>query len=58
MLGWRIAANLQIGWISTDLLMEILRVKGDDGVKVAWDAASEAIAGNSEWFFPYLERFI
>jgi hypothetical protein len=56
-LGQRIAASLRIGWISTDLLMELLRVKGDDGVKAEWNAAPEAIAGNADWFFPYLERF-
>jgi hypothetical protein len=56
-LGQRIAAELKIGWISTDLLMELLRVGGADDVKTEWNAAPEAIAGNAEWFFAYLERF-
>lgn len=57
-LGQRISANLKIGWISTDLLLELLRVKNEAGVKVAWNAAPEAIAAAAEWFFPYLERFV
>lgn len=57
-LGQRISAELKIGWISTDLLMELLRVKNDEGVKVEWNAAPETIAAAAEWFFPYLERFI
>jgi hypothetical protein len=57
-LGQRISAKLKIGWVSTDLLMELLRVKGDDGVKTEWNAAPEAIAGNAAWFFEYLERFV
>ena len=57
-LGQRISAKLKIGWISTDLLVELLRVKNDEGVKVEWNAAPEAIAATAEWFFPYLERFV
>lgn len=57
-LGQRIAAQLKIGWISTDLLMELLRVKGDDGAKTEWNAAPEAIADSAAWFFEYLERFV
>lgn len=56
-LSQRISAKLKIGWISTDLLMELLRVKNEEGVKVEWNAAPEAIAAAAEWFFPYLERF-
>ena len=52
-LGQRFAAKLKIGWISTDLLMELLRVQGDEGVKTEWNATPEAIASNAEWFFPY-----
>jgi len=37
--------------------MELLRVKNEEGVKVEWNAAPEAIAATAEWFFPYLERF-
>ena len=54
----QIAAKLKIGWVSTDLLMELLRVKNDEGVKTEWNASPEAIAATAEWFFPYLERFV
>ena len=57
-LGQQISAKLQVGWVSTDLLMELLRVKKDEGVKVEWNAAPETIMTNAEWFFPYLDRFI
>jgi 2-phosphoglycerate kinase len=57
-LSQRVSASLRIGWISTDLLMDLLRVKNDTGVKVEWNAAPEAIAAAAEWFFPYLERFV
>jgi hypothetical protein len=58
MLGQRIASQLKVGWVSTDLLLELLRVKNEAGVKVAWNADPAAITANAEWFFPYLERFI
>jgi len=57
-LGQHISAKLKIGWVSTDLLMEILRVKNPEGIKTEWNAAPKAITANAEWFFPYLERFI
>jgi len=57
-LGPRLSAQLKLGWISTDLLVGVLRVSNAEGVKVEWDAAPEAIAANAEWFFPYLERFV
>jgi hypothetical protein len=57
-LGQRLCATLKVGWISTDLLMELLRVSKTAGVKSTWDATPEAIKANAEWFFPYLERFI
>jgi len=53
-----LAATLKIGWISTDVLMELLRVSNPAGVKAEWNAAPEVITTNAEWFFPYLERFI
>jgi hypothetical protein len=56
-LGQQISAKLQIGWISTDLLMELLRVKKEEGVKVEWNADPRAIRAAAEWFYPYLERF-
>ena len=57
-LGQQISAKLKVGWVSTDLLMELLRVKSDAGIKTEWNAAPEAITANAEWFLPYLERFI
>ena len=49
-LGERISARLSIGWISTDLLMAVLRAKHVEGTKVEWNAAPEAIAAAAEWF--------
>jgi len=57
-LGQQISAKLRVGWVSTDLLVELLRVKKDEGVKTEWNATPEAIKANAEWFYPYLERFI
>jgi hypothetical protein len=57
-LGQQISAKLSVGWVSTDLLMELLSMTNAAGIKVAWNAAPEAVTANAEWFFPYLERFI
>ena len=57
-LGQRLCTTLKVGWVSTDLLMELLRVANAAGRKMKWDAAPEAITAHAEWFFPYLERFI
>ena len=57
-LGQRVFAKLNAGWVSTDVLMQLLRVKNEAGIKVEWNAAPAAITANAEWFFPYLERFI
>src|SRR5512142_3236008 len=57
-LGQQISAKLRVGWVSTDLLEELLRLKKEEGVKAGWNAAPEVITANAEWFFPYLERFI
>jgi 2-phosphoglycerate kinase len=54
----QIASELGVGWVSTDWLVELLRVKDENGVSVAWNAAPEAILSSAEWFFPYLERFV
>lgn len=54
----RLCTTLHVGWVSTDLLMELLRVANVAGRKMKWDAAPEAITANAEWFFPYLERFV
>ena len=58
LLGQRLCTTLKVGWVSTDLLMELLRVANAAGRKMKWDAAPEAITASAEWFFPYLERFI
>ena len=57
-LAQQISAHLSIGWISTDLLEDMLRFKNVAGTKTEWNAAHEAIAAAAEWFFPCLERFI
>jgi hypothetical protein len=57
-LGQRLCTTLKVGWISTDLLMELLRVANAAGRKMKWDADREAITASAEWFFPYLERFM
>jgi 2-phosphoglycerate kinase len=57
-LGQQVAANLKIGWISTDILMQLLRVKNEPGIKTEWNASLQAITANAEWFYPYLERFV
>lgn len=54
----QVTSRLKIGWISTDLLMELLRVKNNDGIKADWNASPEAIQATAERFFPYLERFV
>ena len=54
----RISAKLGIGWISTDLLLEQLRISHVAGVKNQWDGSPEAITSAAQWFYPYLERFI
>jgi hypothetical protein len=57
-LAQRMAGGLQAGWVSTDLLLELLRVKNAEAIKTQWDASVEAIRAAAEWFFPYLERFV
>jgi hypothetical protein len=54
----QLARDLRVGWISTDLLMELLHVKNEAGIKTEWDASRSAITAAANWFFPYLERFI
>lgn len=56
-LGQQVAAHLNMGWISTDLLVHLLRVNNEKGVKTEWDATPQAITANADWFFPYLEQF-
>lgn len=57
-LAHQLAAKLRIGWISTDLLVDQLRLKNVPGVPSEWNASSEAILANADWFFPCLERFV
>ena len=57
-LGQQIAANLKIGWVSTDLLFTILGMTHVEGIKTEWNATPDAITTNAEWFYPYLERFV
>ncbi len=57
-LSQRVAAQLRIGWISTDLLFDLLRYKKVDGTEGGWNATPQAIAASAEWFFPSLERFV
>jgi hypothetical protein len=57
-LSQRLCTSLKVGWVSTDVLMELLRVANAPGRKTKWNAAPEAITANAEWFFPYLERFV
>lgn len=54
----RISSKLKIGWISTDLIQEILRVKNVEGVKTEWNATPEVIAADAELFYPCLERLV
>lgn len=57
-LSQRLCATLKAGWVSTDLLMDLMRFANVPCYKTKWDAAPEAITANAEWFFPYMERFI
>ena len=51
------AAKLALGWISTDVLKELLRVQAPNVTSVQWNEPA-TIAAAAEWFFPYLERFV
>ena len=57
-LAQRISADLRIGWISTDLLWQVLQTKKVAGTNIEWDASPAAITATAEWFFPCLERFV
>lgn len=57
-LGQQLAATRNIGWISTDLLVELLKVKEVAGAPTQWDASPAAIQATAEWFYPCLERFV
>ena len=57
-LAQQLAAQLKIGWISTDLLLDLLRAHGVAGIKAEWNATPEAIRANATWFAPSFERFM
>lgn len=57
-LAQQLCTTRSVGWISTDLLMDLLRAANAPGRKMKWDAAPQAITAAAEWFFPYLERFV
>ncbi len=52
------SAQLGIGWISTDILEDMLRFHHVAGIKTEWDASPSAITAAADWFFPSLERFL
>jgi hypothetical protein len=54
----QLAAKLRVGWISTDVLVDLLRAKQEVGVKTEWNASPEYVILAANWFFPYLDRFI
>lgn len=54
----QVAAKLGVGWMSTDVLEDLLRFKQVQGIKYSWDASPEAITAAAEWFYPCLERFV
>jgi 2-phosphoglycerate kinase len=56
-LGQQVAAKLRIGWTSTDLMVDLLRVNNPN-LKSEWNAAPAVIQADAEWFLPYLDRFI
>lgn len=56
-LGQQVAARLRMGWVSTDVLVDFLRVQ-DGTIQAEWNATPEAIQATAEWFLPYLERFV
>ena len=57
-LAQRVSAKLRIGWISTDVLRELLALRDAERTKAEWNATPEMIAGKAEKFYPYLERFV
>jgi 2-phosphoglycerate kinase len=57
-LSQQIAAQLKIGYISTDILVDLLRFHGIRGPVEEWNANPEAIAAAAKWFYPTLERFV
>jgi hypothetical protein len=58
MLAKQIAAELRCGWVSTDMLLAVLRAKNVEGAKHQWDASSESIRSAADWFYPCLQTFV
>jgi len=54
----QIARRLGIGWISTDIVHDLLRLTNVEGIKHEWNAAPSAVVQSAEWFFPYLQRLV
>ena len=54
----QVSTTLNVGWVSTDLLMTLLGMTKVAGIKTEWNATPEALTTNAEWFYPYLERFV
>jgi predicted kinase len=51
----QVSAKLKAGWISTDLIAELLRMKNEAGVKMGWDATLEAIRQEAQQCsYPYV----
>lgn len=57
-LAQQLCATFKVGWISTDLLTDLLNMATAPERKMTWDASPEAITASAEWFYPYLERFV
>ena len=57
-LAQQVSVLLKIGWISTDVLHELLKVCHAEDPNGKWNADKAAISATAERFFPYLERFI
>jgi hypothetical protein len=53
----RIATRRSLGWISTDVVMDILRMHASDAMHVQWNVPA-SIPATAEWFFPSLERLV
>ena len=57
-LSQQVARRLGIGWISTDIVYELLRLTNVEGIKREWNGAPSAVVQNAEWFFPYLRGLV
>ena len=57
-LAQQLCTTRSVGWISTDLLTDLVRVATAPERTMTWDASPEAITAGADWFFPYLERFL